>query len=186
MSTLGSPSTTIALGSFLSPATLGGAAAADALPTAANVFAMVPLGEPASVGEPPIAPDLVSSISVTYPAATLRVASGQAVARATDTRARARFSLAWTHLTLAQRQTLRDWLINTVQHGRLAFNVRPDGTGSSAVRVRMVSAMSESMVDSGGTGQSDLPAIGTFPAGIAAPREAAVYSLSAEVEEVFS
>lgn len=175
----------ISLVSLLSPATPGGQAAADALPTAAGVYALGPLVEPAIAGEMPVAPDLVEALTPQYPTSAVRTAAGHARTLATDTRGRARLRLTWTHLGVRERQMVRDAVINTVGHTRRAIDLRPDGPGGGVLRVRMLGEIAERMVDTGGF-QSDLPPLGALPLGMAAPREAAIYTMSVDVEEVFA
>lgn len=97
--------------------------------------ALVPIAEPISAGEPPVAPDLVERMETAWPVARVALASGQTRSTLTGLCARPRFRLVWTGLEFDERNALLAFLRGEVRGAGLAMTVRIDGPGSEAITV---------------------------------------------------
>lgn len=114
------------------------------LPTAGvdGLAMLVPVAEPVSVGEPPVAPALTASMAVDWPVVTKPV-RGWDVTRAAETALRPRWRVFWPTLTKAERDLMLAWLLDDVGHGLLAWDLTVDGPEAATVKVRFVGPVSE-------------------------------------------
>ena len=121
-----------------------GAEALTLTPGEDDLALLLPAAEPVSVGEPPYAPDLVARLSTGHRVRLARCRSGELISHSLGTKARPVLTLAWSGLTLAERDTLTDWFRDTVQGTRNAFTIRPDGPDTTTVNVRLLTDMTSS------------------------------------------
>jgi hypothetical protein len=131
------------------------------------------LGEPLSVGVPPIAPDLVRRLATGLPVRVVESEAGIVHTVPVDVAARPRVSVAWSGLTLARRNTLRTWLVGAVLGGVMAFDLEPDGPGSGALRVRLTGAWTETERE-----------LGSIAAGGVGNPGPGVFDIAADCEEI--
>lgn len=106
---------------------------------AADQHALIPLTEPASVGAPPFVPALVSAVTIESTTRRVRDAAGYTSSAPLDLAQRTRWTVAWSGLSLADRNELLAWLDQDVEHGLWSFTLEPDGPGTGDVEVRPVS-----------------------------------------------
>lgn len=103
---------------------------------AADMLVLIPSSEPGTVGLPPLTPDLVSSWGVAGTTRRVRDAAGYTQTTPLDTTQRTAWQVAWTGLSLAERNTLLAWLRTDAEYGLFAFTLEPDGPGEGSVNVR--------------------------------------------------
>lgn len=97
---------------------------------------LLPADEPVSVGEPPVAPTLVSVLRVGLPRRSVRCASGWRITAPLDLVARPRMTVTWDGVTKADRDAVLAFLRDEVGHRAGAFGVRLDGPASELTTVR--------------------------------------------------
>lgn len=118
-------------------------------PGSGSWYPLTAIGEPGSVGLPPITPTLYAGHAKDYRTRAVRVRSGQLATSALETVGRVRGArVEWIGLTKANRDTLREWLDGTVR-GVAAFQIEPDGPGTGAKNVRMVGKVQDENVGKG-------------------------------------
>lgn len=115
---------------------------------------LLPVAEPISIGEPPVAPALAAAMSIDWPVVSKPV-RGWDVTRAAGTALRPRWKVVWPTLTKAERNLMLAWLTGDVVMGLLAWDLRLDGPdGAALVKVRFTGAVPETTRGKGVWGMS--------------------------------
>lgn len=125
----------VQLGPMLAPATTGVTPPVDGDD---DFAALVPIDEPLSAGEPPIAPALIVSASKQYPARIMRSVAGYPHSAPLGTDARATGTLQWNEIDGGARGDVLDWLASVTggANGAAGITVRPDGPEGPELIVR--------------------------------------------------
>lgn len=126
-------------------------------PSPTGFQALVPIVEPLTAGAPPVTPTLVRAVSPNYDTRGGRTRSGHRLTRPGVTLPRPTCVVRWGALTLAQRNTLLDWIHTTLLPGVQAMTVEVDGPGaatgpggsSSAVKLRALAPPTDTHVGKG-------------------------------------
>lgn len=103
-------------------------------PGVGGFAAMVPVTEPASAGEPPIAPVMIEGLATGWRKREAFAMSGQRITHARESEPRPRLTVRWKGIGLADAQAVTAFLDVDCKGGQLAFTVRVDLDATTKVR----------------------------------------------------